>query len=156
MNHKNDKHVWLKWMEQRVNNELKAVKAPTGLIPIYDDLTVLFDKAYEVKQKFVGNKAFYRGIIEFSNICEKDCYYCGIRRSNQNVERYMMKEEEILKGAKWAYENNYGSIVLQSDLFKLPRENKWVTVRGKCRNLRPFLIIDLQNLEGGVISGSVT
>jgi biotin synthase len=78
------------------------------------DLTVLFDKAYEVKQKLVGNKAFYRGLIEFSNICEKDCYYCGIRRSNKNVDRYMMKEEEIVEGAKWAYENNYGSIVLQS------------------------------------------
>jgi biotin synthase len=79
-----------------------------------DDLTALFDKAYEVKQKFVGKKAFYRGIIEFSNICSKNCYYCGIRRSNENVDRYMMKEEEILEGAKWAYENNYGSIVLQS------------------------------------------
>jgi len=79
-----------------------------------DDLTTLFDKAHEVKQKFVGKKTFYRGIIEFSNICEKDCYYCGIRRSNKNVNRYIMKEEEILKGAKWAYENNFGSIVLQS------------------------------------------
>ncbi len=79
-----------------------------------DDLTAVFDKAYEVKQKFVGNKAFYRGIIEFSNICNKDCYYCGIRRSNDNIDRYLMKEEEILEGAKWAYKNNYGSVVLQS------------------------------------------
>ena len=79
-----------------------------------NDLAALFDKAYEVKKKFVGSRAFFRGIIEFSNICNKDCYYCGIRRSNKNIDRYMMKEGEILEGAKWAYENNYGSIVLQS------------------------------------------
>ena len=79
-----------------------------------EELKELFDTAYTVKTENVGNKVYFRGIIEFSNICKKDCYYCGIRKSNKNVERFMMKEEEILNGAKWAYENNYGSIVLQS------------------------------------------
>jgi biotin synthase len=78
------------------------------------DLEALFDKASEVKKKFVGSRHFYRGIIEFSNICNKDCYYCGIRRSNKNIDRYMMKEAEIIEGAELAYRNNYGSIVLQS------------------------------------------
>jgi phosphoenolpyruvate carboxykinase (GTP) len=42
MNHKNDKHVWLKWMELRVHNEVDAINAPTGLIPEYHDLKKLF------------------------------------------------------------------------------------------------------------------
>ena len=79
-----------------------------------DELKLLFKTAYRIKSEQVGNKVYFRGIIEFSNICQKDCYYCGIRKSNKNVERFMMKEEEILEGAKWAFEQNYGSIVLQS------------------------------------------
>ena len=74
----------------------------------------LFNRAYEVKLQYVGKKVYFRGIIEFSNMCSKDCFYCGIRKSNRNVVRYRMSEEEILEGARFAYENNYGSIVLQS------------------------------------------
>ncbi|OGU33236.1 MAG: [FeFe] hydrogenase H-cluster radical SAM maturase HydE [Ignavibacteria bacterium GWB2_35_6b] len=79
-----------------------------------EQLDELFKEAYEIKLKNIGNKVFFRGIIEFSNICIKDCYYCGIRKSNNKVERFLMKEDEILKGAIWAFNNNYGSIVLQS------------------------------------------
>ncbi len=79
-----------------------------------DEIRALIDKAYEVKLKHVGKKVFFRGLIEMSNICIKDCLYCGIRKSNKTVERYTMKEEEILAGAKFAFENNYGSMVLQS------------------------------------------
>jgi len=61
-----------------------------------------------------GNKVFFRGLVEFSNICGKDCYYCGIRKSNRNVHRYELTEEEILEAVKFAYENDYGSVVFQS------------------------------------------
>lgn len=74
----------------------------------------LFDTAYQVKLDHVGNKAYFRGIIECSNICVKDCYYCGIRKSNKNAERFLMDEEEIYREAVWAYEAEYGSIVIQS------------------------------------------
>lgn len=86
------------------------------LISIQDEKEIkkIIDKAYEIKLSKVGKKVFYRGLIELSNICIKDCYYCGIRKSNHNIERYLMKEKEILSAAKFAYENNYGSIVLQS------------------------------------------
>jgi len=74
----------------------------------------LFAKASEVKFKLLGNKVYFRGLIEFSNICEKDCYYCGIRKSNPFFERYNISDDEILEASKFAYENNYGSLVLQS------------------------------------------
>jgi biotin synthase len=79
-----------------------------------DGIRSLIDKAYKVKLKHVGKKVFFRGLVEMSNICIKDCLYCGIRKSNKSIERYMMKEDEILAGAKFAFENNYGSMVLQS------------------------------------------
>lgn len=79
-----------------------------------NDIRKMIEKAYEVKLKNVGRKVYFRGLIEISNICVKDCLYCGIRKSNKSIERYLMKEEDIIKSAMFAYENNYGSVVLQS------------------------------------------
>lgn len=73
----------------------------------------LFDAAYKVKLEHIGNKVSFRGLIEISNICTKNCYYCGIRRDNRKTVRYQMTTQEILSAAKWAYEAGYGSIVLQ-------------------------------------------
>jgi biotin synthase len=78
------------------------------------DLKALYDTAYFLKEQYVGRIAYFRGLIECSNLCIKDCYYCGIRRSNENVERFQMDEEEIFKEALWAYEAEYGSCVIQS------------------------------------------
>ncbi|TDX51781.1 [FeFe] hydrogenase H-cluster radical SAM maturase HydE [Orenia marismortui] len=79
-----------------------------------DDLEKLYNKAYQLKAEHIGQKVFYRGLIEFSNLCVKNCNYCGIRKDNNKVDRFTMTEEEILDRAKWAYENKYGSLVLQA------------------------------------------
>ena len=79
-----------------------------------DELQALYDAAYFIKEQYVGRIAYFRGLIECSNLCMKDCYYCGIRRSNNKVERFIMHEEEIFKEALWAYEAEYGSCVIQS------------------------------------------
>jgi biotin synthase len=74
----------------------------------------LFRKATEVKRFYVQDKVYFRGLIEFSNICSKNCYYCGIRSANRKTERYNLSDDEIVDAAIFAYENGYGSIVLQS------------------------------------------
>lgn len=79
-----------------------------------DELQALYDCAYAIKEQHVGKVAYFRGLIECSNLCIKDCYYCGIRKSNKNVERFLMDEEEIFREAIWAYEAEYGSCVIQS------------------------------------------
>ncbi|MDA3930693.1 MAG: [FeFe] hydrogenase H-cluster radical SAM maturase HydE [Prolixibacteraceae bacterium] len=79
-----------------------------------DDRALFFKKAQEAKLKYVGKNVFFRGLIEFSNICSKDCYYCGIRNSNANVKRYNLTDDEIISAAKFAYKNKYGSLVLQA------------------------------------------
>lgn len=79
-----------------------------------EELNKLFEKAYSIKEKYIGRISHYRGLIEFSNYCIKDCNYCGIRKSNGLVDRFYMNKEEILKMAKWAFDNEYGSITLQS------------------------------------------
>lgn len=79
-----------------------------------EEQILLFEKSAKVKEKYIGNYVYLRGLIEFSNICIKNCFYCGIRKDNSKVSRYNISDEEILEATKFAYENNYGSIVLQS------------------------------------------
>ncbi|MDX1286264.1 MAG: [FeFe] hydrogenase H-cluster radical SAM maturase HydE, partial [Draconibacterium sp.] len=56
-----------------------------------EERTELLKRAKEVKEKVVGKKVYFRGLVEFSNICSKDCLYCGIRKGNENVFRYDAK-----------------------------------------------------------------
>ena len=74
----------------------------------------LFEKSRDVKAHYVGRKVYYRGLVEFSNRCSKNCYYCGIRQANQHTERYNLSDEEVLDAVRFAYESRYGSVVLQS------------------------------------------
>ncbi|MFH1831030.1 MAG: [FeFe] hydrogenase H-cluster radical SAM maturase HydE [Pseudomonadota bacterium] len=78
------------------------------------ELHRLYKTAYGVKRRYVGDKVYLRGIVEFSNKCKNDCFYCGIRKSNDKIKRYSMSEEEIVFAAKRCHEQQYGSIVLQS------------------------------------------
>ncbi len=78
------------------------------------EMEKLYRKAYDIKSAKVGKRVYFRGIIEFSNVCSRDCYYCGIRKSNRYTKRFNMSDEEILTAATWVWENRYGSIVLQS------------------------------------------
>lgn len=79
-----------------------------------DDLKKLFAKSAYVKETNVGRISYLRGLIEFSNICSKNCLYCGIRKDNKLLQRYNLSDEEIIEAAKFAYKSNYASIVLQS------------------------------------------
>ena len=74
----------------------------------------MFRKADEVKRKHCGPVVYLRGLIEVSNICRKDCFYCGIRKSNDHVKRYTLTEDEIVERALWAWRRNFGSVVIQS------------------------------------------
>ncbi|MHB9027349.1 MAG: [FeFe] hydrogenase H-cluster radical SAM maturase HydE [Candidatus Latescibacterota bacterium] len=74
----------------------------------------LHARALAVTREQTGNTVFFRGLIEFSNRCGKNCFYCGIRGGNRKVERYTLSAEEIIECALWAEESRYGSLVLQS------------------------------------------
>ena len=76
--------------------------------------TRLFEQSAAIKEKHVGNKVYFRGLIEFSNLCLKNCLYCGLRQDNIQVRRYILTDEEIIEAARFAADNNYGSLVLQS------------------------------------------
>lgn len=79
-----------------------------------DGQKMLLEQAKDVKAAAVGDKVYFRGLVEFSNVCARDCLYCGIRKSNSAVERYVATDEEILSACQFALDNGYGSVVLQS------------------------------------------
>jgi len=74
----------------------------------------LFARADRVRHEAVGDEVQIRGIIEFSNICRNDCFYCGIRRGNASTRRYRMSEDEAVAAATRAAALGYKTVVLQS------------------------------------------
>ena len=74
----------------------------------------LLTTAYNIKVKNIGSKVYLRGLIELSNICSKNCLYCGLRHANSNVVRYELSQEQVLDAAMFAWKANYGSLVLQA------------------------------------------
>lgn len=91
-----------------------------------EERRLLFSKSAEVKDKYIGKKVWFRGLIEFSNVCGKNCLYCGIRKGNKNLTRYNLSDDEILAAARFAFENNYGSLALQSGEIESPAFTKRV------------------------------
>ena len=70
-------------------------------------------EAVKIRQQIYGNKVYIRGLIEISNICKNDCFYCGIRKSNPNCDRYRLTKEEILECCKEGYELGFCTFVMQ-------------------------------------------
>lgn len=83
-------------------------------LPEGEDLDYLFQYSQKIKEEYIGNNVYFRGLIELSNRCKKNCYYCGIRSGNAHIHRYFVDEDEVLKAVNYAWKKGFGSIVLQS------------------------------------------
>ena len=77
------------------------------------DRAYLFERARALAKQYYGNAVYVRGLIEFTNYCKNDCYYCGIRRSNGKAERYRLREKEILDCCREGYDLGFRTFVLQ-------------------------------------------
>ena len=69
--------------------------------------------ADEVRRAHYGTDVYVRGLIEFTNYCKNNCYYCGIRRNNRNATRYRLTKEEILSCCAEGYDLGFRTFVLQ-------------------------------------------
>ncbi|HJA67460.1 MAG TPA: [FeFe] hydrogenase H-cluster radical SAM maturase HydE [Candidatus Mediterraneibacter cottocaccae] len=95
----------------------------TELIRNRDDESAacLFERAREIRIRHYGHDIYIRGLIEFTNYCRNDCYYCGIRKSNANAVRYRLSREEILSCCETGYRLGFRTFVLQGG------EDGWYT-----------------------------
>lgn len=78
-----------------------------------EDREYLRKSAREVSKQHYGNQIYIRGLIEFTNYCKNDCYYCGLRRSNRKVHRYRLTHSEILDCCRVGYDLGFRTFVLQ-------------------------------------------
>lgn len=78
-----------------------------------NDASYLYERARAVRQKHYQNRVFIRGLIEFTNYCKNDCFYCGIRKSNRHAHRYRLSKETILDCCRRGYELGFRTFVLQ-------------------------------------------
>ncbi len=74
----------------------------------------LFKEADKIRRENVGDEVHLRGLIEFSNICKRQCKYCGLRSANKEIERYRILKDEILTYVQNAVKMGYRTVVLQS------------------------------------------
>ena len=74
----------------------------------------LFSFADEIRKKYKGDSIHIRGLVEFSNICKRNCYYCGLRCENKKIKRYRLTSKEIKECGQYAVKLGYKTIVLQS------------------------------------------
>lgn len=73
----------------------------------------LREAAVKLRKQYYGDKVYTRGLIEFTNYCKNNCYYCGIRRGNVHAERYRLSREEILDCCEKGYALGFRTFVLQ-------------------------------------------
>ncbi|HSD63237.1 MAG TPA: [FeFe] hydrogenase H-cluster radical SAM maturase HydE [Ignavibacteriaceae bacterium] len=78
------------------------------------EIDLLFARACEIREQYLGNEIHLRGIIEFSNFCEQNCLYCGLRKGNGELRRYRMDDDLILNTAELITQRGIKTIVLQS------------------------------------------
>lgn len=95
-----------------------------------NDLSDAMDLAREITAARFGKRIYFRGIVEFSNICKNDCLYCGIRCSNRRVSRYRLAPEDILKCCDEGYTAGFRTFVLQGG------EDGWFTDERMCSIIR--------------------
>ena len=84
-----------------------------------ESASYLASLAREEAVNIYGNGVFPRGLVEFTNYCKNNCYYCGIQGSNPNANRYRLSKEEILSACENGYQLGYRSFVLQMKLWSL-------------------------------------
>ena len=87
----------------------------------------LFSLARKRREEYYGSKVFIRGLIEFTNYCKNDCYYCGIRKSNRNASRYRLSDEDIISCCEEGYSLGFRTFVLQGG------EDPYFTDERMCR-----------------------
>lgn len=104
-------------MKDKIINLYETKNAPDEALALLIDDTenreTLFEYSQKRRKEYYGTNVYIRGLIEFTNYCKNNCYYCGIRAGNANLNRYRLSKEDILSCAKNGYSLGFRTFVLQ-------------------------------------------
>lgn len=103
------------YVDQLERTEMLAQQEWTELLTDFDEEIRMYaaNKAQGIARAFFGSRVYIRGLIEFTNYCKNDCYYCGIRRSNGKVQRYRLTRDDILACCREGWRLGFRTFVLQ-------------------------------------------
>lgn len=137
-------------MNQKLIEKLKEkhsleLKEWEQLIGTYtkEDLDYAGKLAREIAIREYGKNIYFRGIIEFSSFCKCDCYYCGIRKSNQSCQRYRLTMEDILECCQEGYVNGFRTFVLQGGEDGWFSDERMCGIVGKIKEQYPDCAVTL-------------
>lgn len=127
------KDQWLEPEEFKIllKNNTKELRSAIG------------EAAREVAKENFGNEIYLRGLIEFSNYCKNDCYYCGIRKSNRKAHRYRLSEDQILECCKIGRDLGFKTFVLQGGEDPYFNDNRVVELIREIKKRHPEVAITL-------------
>ena len=108
-----------------------------------DIIDYLHHQAQEVALAHFGHYIYIRGLIEISNCCRNDCYYCGIRKSNTKVARYRLSREQILECCEQGYQLGFRTFVMQGGEDRAQNADWLIETVKVIRNLYPDCAITL-------------
>lgn len=140
----NDK---VKFLVDKLENE-KKLSADEFLFLLknfsdFDASNYLAEKSRAATQKCFGNKIFVRGLIEFTNYCHNNCFYCGIRKDNRNAERYRLTSEQIFSCCEKGYELGFRTFVLQGGEDLYFSDEKLVSIISRIKEKFPDCALTL-------------
>lgn len=126
--------------QNRLNREewIQLIEGRTPKLAQY-----IFEKARKIRQAYYGTDVYIRGLIEFTNYCKNDCYYCGIRRSNSRAHRYRLSEEQILRCCHQGYTLGFRTFVLQGGEDGYFTDERMVSLVKEIRKNHPDCAITL-------------
>lgn len=107
-------------------------------------------EADKLRRKYYGDKVYIRGLIEFTNYCKNNCYYCGIRAGNSLAERYRLTQEEILACCAEGYRLGFRTFVLQGGEDAYYTDDKICAIVSAIRKQHPDCAITLSIGEKAV------
>ena len=103
----------------------------------------LFGKARAVREEHYGKSVYLRGLIEFTNHCKNNCYYCGIRCANRNAQRYRLSKNQILECCKEGYALGFRTFVLQGGEDPYYSDEYLVELISEIKNQHPDCAVTL-------------
>lgn len=103
----------------------------------------LFEKSRKMTQKYFGNRIYTRGLIEFTNHCNSNCLYCGIRRANSNIDRYRLSKDEIMDCCREGYSLGFRTFVLQGGEDSFYTDSKMIDIISTIKESYPDCALTL-------------
>lgn len=127
MNLPNEAIAFSQWLHRADKSELSAMLAYYCEQAQAEEIAGLNRMARQLRDQHYGRRVFFRGLIEYSNYCKNDCYYCGLRKSNRALTRYRLEEADILDCCRIGHELGFRTFVLQGG------EDKYFNDTRACR-----------------------